>query len=396
MNHKTTSFFLLLMVCVLALAACGGNGEETATAAPDLTEIPLVEDTYSVIAEGRIVPDRYVNLTFSNGGIVAEVLVENGQQVEKGDMLAHLRAEDLESAMAAAELEFVQARQAYEDFDRNLDLLTAEAASELAEAQDAVRDAEQKVDNLVYGAKQANLDSAEAQVILLREKLEDAQEDFDKHGKKPPNNLERASYQAVLAEAQLAYDDAVRLLNNMQAGSNPVDLALAQSELEIAEAQLAIAERDYSLWEDGPHPDDLETAEARMNAANTAYKAAKAAYEDAFLKAPFDGVVAAMDLRVGDLVSPGTVGAVVADFSSWVVETDNLTEIEAPRVRVGQKVEVVADALPDVTLKGTVKNIRQLYEEKRGDITYTVEIELDEHNPDLLWGMTVVINFLEE
>jgi len=252
------------------------------------------------------------------------------------------------------------------------------------------------VDNLVYGAKQANLDSAEAQVILLREKLEDAQEDFDKHGKKPPNNLERASYQAVLAEAQLAYDDAVRLLNNMQAGSNPVDLALAQSELEIAEAQLAIAERDYSLWEDGPHPDDLETAEARMNAADTAYKAAKAAYEDAFLKAPFDGVVAAMDLRVGDLVSPGTVGAVVADFSSWVVETDNLTEIEAPRVRVGQKVEVVADALPDVTLKGTVKNIRQLYEEKRGDITYTIEIELDEHNPDLLWGMTVVINFLEE
>lgn len=383
-----------MLIVVFVTSACGGGS--TVTVEPDLTDIPLVEDSFSVIAEGRIVPDRYVNLTFSNGGIVAEVFVENGQQVKKGEVLAHLRAEDLESAMAAAELEYIQARQAYQDFDQNMDLLTAQAQAELAEAQDAVRKAEQNLNNLFYGAKQARLDAAEAQVVLLQDQLEEAQENFDKHGNKPPNNLERANFQGALAAAQLAYDDAVRILNNMQAGGNPVDVSLAQSQLAIAEAQLAIAERDYALWQDGPHPDDLETAEARMKAAETGYKAAKAAYEDAFLTAPFNGMVAAIDLRVGELVSPGTVGAVVADVSSWVVETDNLTEIEAPRIHVGQQVEVVADALPESTLKGTVKNIRQLYEEKRGDITYTAEITLDEDHPDLLWGMTVVINFMEE
>ena len=47
----------------------------------------------------------------------------------------------------------------------------------------------------------------------------------------------------------------------------------------------------------------------------------------------------------------------VADFSSWVVKTDNLTEVDVVNVKVGQKVEIVLDALPDVTLTGEVTHI---------------------------------------
>lgn len=274
--------------------------------------------------------------------------------------------------------------------------MTAQAQEQLAEAQDSVRDAENHVNNLVYGAKEANLQAAEANVVILRDNLEEAEEDFAKHSNKPLDNLERAAYQSAYAQAQLEYDAAVTQLNNMQAGSNPVDMSIAEAELAVAEANLAISERDYSLWQKGPHPDDLEAAEARLEAAESGVAAAQAAVDDAHLKAPFDGVVASVDLREGELVSAGQTAVVVADFSVWMVETDNLTEIEVPRVYVGQPVEVVADALPDVTLTGEVESIRQLYEEKRGDITYTVKISLDEGNPDLRWGMTVVINFAGE
>jgi HlyD family secretion protein len=383
-----------LLLIVIVLVSLGGKKE--ASPEVDLTAIPIVEETYAVIAEGRIVPKQYVFLTFTNGGIVDEVLVQEGEKVEKGQPLARLSDETLVSALAAAELELVQARQSFDDLNRNQSLLTAQAQEQLAEAQDSVRDAENRVNNLVYGAKEANLQAAEANVIILRDRLEDAEEDFDKHANKPPDNLERAAYQAAYAQAQLDYDVAVNQLNNMQAGSNPVDMAIAEAELAVAEANLAIAERDYDLWLKGPHPDDLEAAQARLDAAESGVEAAQAAVDDAELKAPFDGVVASVDLREGELVNAGQTAVVVADFSVWMVETDNLTEIEVPRVYVGQPVEVVADALPDITLTGEVESIRQLYEEKRGDITYTVKISLDEGNPDLRWGMTVVVNFLEE
>jgi multidrug resistance efflux pump len=85
----------------------------------------------------------------------------------------------------------------------------------------------------------------------------------------------------------------------------------------------------------------------------------------------------------------------IADLSRLYVETDDLTEIEVVDIKVGQKVTVVADALPGVEMTGTVESISQVYEEKRGDVTYTVRILLDNPDPRLRWGMTVVVTFEE-
>jgi multidrug resistance efflux pump len=87
------------------------------------------------------------------------------------------------------------------------------------------------------------------------------------------------------------------------------------------------------------------------------------------------------------------VVAVLADFSQWVVETDDLTEIEIPEVREGQTVKIIPDALPDLELTGTVERIKDVFEEKRGDITYTVRIKLNQSDERLRWGMTVAATF---
>jgi hypothetical protein len=62
-------------------------------------------------------------------------------------------------------------------------------------------------------------------------------------------------------------------------------------------------------------------------------------------------------------------------------------------VQLGQKVTVVPDALPDLELAGTVEEISDTFQEKQGDVTYTVRIRLDEVDPRLRWGMTVVVTF---
>ncbi|MCH8339813.1 MAG: HlyD family efflux transporter periplasmic adaptor subunit, partial [Chloroflexi bacterium] len=107
----------------------------------------------------------------------------------------------------------------------------------------------------------------------------------------------------------------------------------------------------------------------------------------------FAGTVAGVMTKVGETAAPGQPAVVLANFSSWIVETDNLTEIELPQIEIGQPVVVAFDALSDVELKGTVTAIRPLFEILQGDVTYVVKIALDGDDPRLQWGMTAVVTF---
>ena len=70
-------------------------------------------------------------------------------------------------------------------------------------------------------------------------------------------------------------------------------------------------------------------------------------------------------------------------------------ELEVVDVTLGQKAVVEPDAIPGLELEGTVDKIADVFVEKRGDITYTVRIKLEEVDPRLRWGMTVAITFKE-
>ena len=66
----------------------------------------------------------------------------------------------------------------------------------------------------------------------------------------------------------------------------------------------------------------------------------------------------------------------MADFSAWYVETKDLTELDVVKVKVGDEVELAADALPGVVMKGTVHSIKQVYGEYSGDVVYTIRIQI--------------------
>jgi HlyD family secretion protein len=88
---------------------------------------------------------------------------------------------------------------------------------------------------------------------------------------------------------------------------------------------------------------------------------------------------------------------VLADFSTWLVETTDLTELDVAAVAVGTPAEARADALPDVTLRGTVSEVAAVAQEVRGDTTYRVTIRLDETgDAPLRWGLTVFTAIGEE
>lgn len=105
------------------------------------------------------------------------------------------------------------------------------------------------------------------------------------------------------------------------------------------------------------------------------------------MRAPFAGVVSNLDARVGEWVAPGMVILQIGDSSRLQVETTDLSEIDAARVRAGDPVSVTFDALPDVVINGTVLWVAQKSSKGSG-VNYTTVIVLDSIPPGLRWGMT--------
>jgi len=132
--------------------------------------------------------------------------------------------------------------------------------------------------------------------------------------------------------------------------------------------------------------DQLAVLEARVTAANAKLSAFS-------LTAPFDGVVTDLYAKLGSSINAGDPAVTIADFSHWVVNTTDLTEIDVVALTEGQPVTVTLDALPGVELNGTVRTIGQTYSENQGDVVYKVTILLTDIQPAMRWGMTAAVRF---
>ncbi len=233
-------------------------------------------------------------------------------------------------------------------------------------------------------------DSPEARLALARAQQEAlaAQQALD--ALKTAGDLNLAQAKLARIAAQEALDDAQADFDVNDSDENKATLDQATAALKLAEDKLTKLQAGS-----GVDPDAQAAAEARLNAANAALTSAQAAVDALELKATLAGVVVEPAVQAGQRVSAGLPILTVADFSGWVVETDNLTEADVTRIAVGQTVTVVLDALPDVTLSGEVRHIGARYEEKRGDITYTVTIALTQTDPAMRWGMTAAVRFAQ-
>jgi multidrug efflux pump subunit AcrA (membrane-fusion protein) len=378
MKSKPIITMMIVLMTMLVLTACGGSTTASNSASP--TDVPVVTSDVNVVVEGKLVPRESEQLSFFANGQVEEILVEEGDQVKKGDVLARLgNREAIAASIAGAEAELLAAQQAYDSLNDNVNVARSEAVRAVAAANKAVRDAQYQLDNFIIPVSQEGLTALEG-VELMQKKMDEARKAFEPYRLESFSSTIRNSVKTKLDNAQSDYNAAVRRLEY-------------ETALSDAEAVLANALRDYKDLQSGPDPDLVAAAQARIKAAETSLASAKATLDNFELVASIDGTVVKQDLIVGQQVTAGQVGIIIADFSQMYAETDDLTEIEVVKVAVGQKVSIVPDALPDLELAGTVDRISDVYEEKRGDITYTAKILLNEVDPRLRWGMTVVITF---
>ena len=387
MNTKKTTIFLgLILIAIFALSACGA--EET--------PLPVIEDSPEldfVIAEGHILPMQDSWLHFAASGRVGEILIEAGDQVRKDQVLALLAdSEGAEASLQAAELELLNAQQALDAFQRTADLSAAQAWQEYQDAQAQRAQLEAIWESLDLDDLEEEVDDARVDILDREEELEEAEEEWDKYRDLAEDNTSRQTAADDLEEAEENYNQALR---DLEAAQRAIDGPRAALDAALAAEEEAL--RVYEMWgEEGFDLDQLALLEARLTAAEAGLAAAEKALEGYTLKSPFMGTVTDLYLEVGQLVGPEVPAAQLADLSEFQVKTSDLNELEVVKISEGQAVEIAPDALPDLILMGTVERISESFTTQAGDILYTITIQLDESDPQLRWGMTVELTFLEE
>jgi len=112
------------------------------------------------------------------------------------------------------------------------------------------------------------------------------------------------------------------------------------------------------VWErlkNGPDPDEIVLAEAQLVAAETKLATLQAGQQVLDLVAPMDGTVISISAEVGDRISNEII-LTLANLSQPSVEV-YLDEIDSANVQVGDRAEIIFDAIPEVTFSGQVVEI---------------------------------------
>ncbi|MHB8087549.1 MAG: efflux RND transporter periplasmic adaptor subunit, partial [Anaerolineaceae bacterium] len=152
-------------------------------------------------------------------------------------------------------------------------------------------------------------------------------------------------------------------------------------------------QKEYDRLKDGPDPEKLAVAQARVDNATAQVAAAQYAVDNYEIKAPFTGIVADVNIAVSQQASPTSWAIAVINPSIWYVDTSDLTEYDIINVTVGDTVTVTVDALPELELTGTVEEISLAPKISAGDILYTVHILVQDPDPRIKWGMTAEVTF---
>jgi HlyD family secretion protein len=206
---------------------------------------------------------------------------------------------------------------------------------------------------------------------------------------------EMLTLDSQLIKAHAARDAAQRNLDSLRRLSQQG--AASAGEVKQAEDDLQRTQADVTLLEqkkkDRYSQPEVAKVRAQGAEAQAAYDAAENALQKSSVRAPFDGVVYALPVKLGSYVQTGDLLLQVGDLSQMLVRTF-VDEPDIGRLATGQKIEVTWDAVPDRVWKGSVSTIPATVKLRGsrnvGEVTCTVDNRDQRLLPSVNVGVTVI------
>ncbi len=337
---------------------------------------------------------RQVALAFNNSERIADVLVQEGDHVWQGQVLARLDTRRLEPQVAQAEAQVAAQRQIVER------LRHGSRPEEIAQAEAQAAAQRQIVERLRHGSRpeeiaqaRANLESAKADAANARRQYERLKPLFDRSvgGAVSQQDVDNAKAAWDVAEAKLVVTQKALAL--AVAGPRPEEVA-------EAEARLVATQKALALTIAGPRSEEVAEAEARLRAAEAQLALLQQQLADAQLVAPVNGIVRTRLMEPGEMASPQKpVFSLAVTDPKWV--RAYVSEPDLGKVSPGMAASVAVDSFPERRFDGWVGFISPVAEftpkavqtaELRTSLVYEVRVFVKDPGEALRLGMPATVS----
>jgi len=409
---------IIAVAAALLLAAGGGFWylSSQTTLLDDLlaqTGLGQARSAAGVVAASGIIEAEEVSVTTETGGRVAEILADEADLVQEGqvvivldDSLLQAQKAQREAAVEEALANLAQLKAgAPEEEIRQAEAAVGQAAANRDAAWQALQDAEEAREQ--PQELESQIDSARTQLAIAKLNVEQAianvrsteimqdyfertysqlEEGFDVEIPVPgiPITVRRHVNvgEAVLSEvrrqgnltnqdawtaweilfaAEAARDGAQEHLENLLSiQENPLEANIqvsgARSQYEIAEANVGVAQAQLEALKLGATEEEVVAAEARVEQAQAALESVEVQIDKMTLRAPRGGVVLERLVNLGEIAPPNYSLLTLADLD-MVTLTVYVPEDQLGLVKVGQEVRVTVDSYPERTFNGEVGRI---------------------------------------
>lgn len=328
--------------------------------------------TARISASGEVVPVQTVNLSPKTAGRISQLLVDQGDRVTQGQIVARMDASDLEAerTQAIARVNEAQAR-----------LNQLRAGSRIEEIRQA----------------EAEVNRARAEVERVRGLVADAQSGVEFARSQTERRRQLANQGAIAA------NDLDEFIRREQTARDT--LRQAQAQLNQAQAQVAQAQQQLELRRNGSRPEEIAQAEAQLQAAIGQRQAVENRLEDTLIRAPFSGIITQRYATVGAFVTPTTQasasGTGAASTSIFALAKGlevqaRVPEVDIGQIQRGQQVDIQVDSYPEETFKGRVRLIAPEAVTERDVTSFAVRIDILTGRDKLRSGMNADVEFLGE
>lgn len=345
-----------------------------------------------VTASAEIVPNQSADLSFAGTGIIQEIKIREGDLVHAGDTLASQdNLTQLQAAVAASEANLASIQKNYEKLVASAPVIRANAQLTLLQAQKAQENAQKAAKSKQFQrATQQTIDIAKANLIVANKALDDAETIYNQNKNRSSTDVVYAAALSQLAAAQQRQQQAQYNLNYVTSLPGPLEVEIAQANLDVANANLEAAQQTWDQVKDTPDTPELAASKALLATAESNLVNAKLALERGVLKAPFEGTVVSVHSIPGEAVLPGQVIISLADLGKLLVETTDLSERDIVRVSIGQAAAIHVESLGK-DYPGKVVMIAPQASKLGGDVVYQVTITFDQQPEGIRWGMSATV-----
>ena len=381
-----TMVTLVILVSFASLSIA--SSQSVVETVPDKTltvlETTVVESgdlAITLNATGTLASLEQTTLVFENTALVEEVLVEVGDMVQAGDVLATLDMTDAEANLRNAQMAVAEAQAM-------LDALLAEPREiDVAVAEAAVTSATASLSAAAQGPTANDIEIARLETELAQNQLWQSQLNRDITEIRGDNvyaqaiqvaaSLERADINIQVAQAN--YNDTANSTAN-------------QGSVSASSAQRTVAEAKLEDLLNGPTETALAKAQIDLETAQLDVQMALDELEGAVLVAPYTGLVVSENLTVGTL--PAAEEAIILiDLTGYTIEL-SIDETDISHIALGQPASLSVNAFTGEAVTGTISSLSVAPTTNGQLVTYTAEVALDAADVLLRPGMSATASIL--